>query len=292
MMQAATISENGYHKHPETAKLVPWSPMFYTGLNLLNYNIDFFQLVRSGKVKVHIADIDHLSKHTVHLSNGDAIGTEVLVCGTGWKDAPPVNFVTKRDMGLPCLNPVTSSTAIRMEEIADKEILERFPGLAEQPPQLTNLKTIDGVDVSRRQPYRLYRFMVPPAYMESRTLAFAGVLRSPSTSLIAQTQALWITAFLNNEISSLAASGPKNINRVTYETVLHTQFSKWRYSRGFGDRYPELWFDSLPYLDMLLKDLGMRIHRKGSWWREIFNGYSPRDYVGVRFTPFSPRSSC
>ena len=41
-------------------------------------------------------------------------------------------------------------------------------------------------------------------------------------------------------------------------------------------------FDSLPYVDLLLKDLGLSRHRKGGWgWRELFVPYDQGDYRGL-----------
>jgi hypothetical protein len=123
--------------------------------------------------------------------------------------------------------------------------------------------------------------MVPPAFTESRTLAFAGAYRSPATTIIAQTQALWITAFLDDQLPALKDSDNAASERILYETVLHTQFGKWRYSRGFGARFPELWFDCLPYVDLMLKDIGIQNRRKKSWWSERFTPYMPVDYVDI-----------
>jgi len=40
--------------------------------------------------------------------------------------------------------------------------------------------------------------------------------------------------------------------------------------------------DSLPYVDLLLKDLGLSRHRKGGWgWRELFVPYDQGDYRGL-----------
>jgi hypothetical protein len=66
-----------------------------------------------------------------------------------------------------------------------------------------------------------------------------------------------------------------------YETVLHTQFGKWRHSRGFGARSPELWYDCLPYVDLMLKDIGIENQRKKSWFAERFTPYMPEDYIGI-----------
>jgi hypothetical protein len=41
-------------------------------------------------------------------------------------------------------------------------------------------------------------------------------------------------------------------------------------------------FDSLPYVDLLLNDLGLPCHRKGGWgWRELFVPYNQSDYRGL-----------
>ncbi|KAF2469606.1 FAD/NAD(P)-binding domain-containing protein [Lindgomyces ingoldianus] len=305
-MQHGVLAHNNYDSHPETAKLKPWDDVFFIGTNrgLLNYDRDFFELVRNGIIRVHIADITHLSDHTVHLSNDETISADILICGTGWKDAPPIKFDTERELGLPGS---TSPAAWKYIPKADAEILEKCPRLQNQPEQKNYKPLTDNATETVSEPYRLYRFMVPPAFIESRTLAFAGAYRSPATTLIAQAQALWITAFLGNQIPSLlepatsaevalpsldarpdsshsetpTVNASTTTNRILYETVLHTQFLKWRYSRGFGARFPELWFDCIPYIDLLLGDVGVRNKRKGGWWSECFTPYFPKDYKGI-----------
>ena len=266
-MQHSGEEINGYNNHPETAKLKPWDDIFYIGTNrgLLNYKVDFFELVRDGKIRVHIADIEQLSKHKVHLSTGHAIEADVLICGTGWKATPQMKFVTEREILLPGHKSLSTQAYIPR---ANAEILRNSPKLRNQPrPRHTNMVR-DEKEESTPEPYRLFRFMVPPAFVQSRTLAFAGAYRSPATTHIAQTQALWITAFLDNQIPALQSPDKATEERVMYETVLHTQFSKWRYSRGFSARFPEMWFDCLPYVD-----IGIKNQRKSSWWAEYFTPY-------------------
>jgi hypothetical protein len=279
-MQHSGEEINGYDRHPETAKLKPWDDIFFIGTNraLLNYDVDIFELVRQGKIRVYIADIESLSEHTLHLSNGETVETEVLICGTGWKDTPPLKFTTSRELGLPGR---TSSSSQAYVSRADAEILDNCPKLRDQPePRHIKPMTDDKTELTP-EPYRLYRFMAPPAFIESRTLAFAGAYRSPATTSIAQAQALWITAFFDDKLPALQASDKATQQHIMYETVLHTQFSKWRYSRGFGARFPEIWFDCLPYVDLLLKDMGIKNQRKKSWWAERFTAYMPADYKGI-----------
>jgi hypothetical protein len=278
-MQHSAEVINDYDGHPETAKLKPWDDVFFIGTNrgLLNYGLDFFEFVRNGTVRVHIADITHLSPQTVHLSNGEALAADVLLCGTGWKDTPQLHFTTKRDLGLPGH---TSPSAEQHIARADVEIFRNCPKLLHQPTPRPTKPLAESPAETAPEPYRLYRFVVPPSFVPLRTLAFAGAYRSPATTIIAQAQALWITAFFDDRIGALQRPAV-DAERVMYETVLHSQFGKWRYSRGFGARFPELWFDCLPYVDLLLKDVGVRNLRKGKWWREWFQPYMPGDYAGV-----------
>ncbi|KAF2703065.1 FAD/NAD(P)-binding domain-containing protein [Pleomassaria siparia CBS 279.74] len=294
-MGHSTLKINNYDSNTETAKLKPWDEdVFFIGTNrgLLNYDKDFFEFVRDGTIRIHIEDITHLSDHTVHLSNDSELPADVLICGTGWKDTPPIKFVTAKEMGLPGF---TSPSIWKYIPKAEAEIFTKCPKLQDQPSPRPCKPLSDDKETIVKEPYRLYRFMVPPDFAESRTLAFAGAYRSPATTVIAQAQALWITAFLDGQIVSLSqgidsiggeckfshADLSKLSNGILYETVLHTQFGKWRYSRGFGSRFPEMWFDCLPYVDMLLQDVGVQNRRKSSWWGERFTPYWPKDYAGI-----------
>lgn len=284
------LTLNGYDKHPETAKLKPWSNPFFigSGLSILNYDTDFFDLVRSGKIKVHIADINTLSHHAVHLSNGETINADAIVCSTGWKHHPPMKFLpaqgsgvdsTSMDasLGLPHYSAGTSPAIQK----ADKYILETFPRLRDQPvqnpkmqPPATKKEDVNA-PTKLNVPYQLYKFMVPPAYVADRSIGFAGVPMHITTSTVASIQALWLSAFFDGEIDVPAQE------ELTYETTLHARFGKWRYPAGHGAQYPDFVFDALPYCDMLLQQLGLQSHRKSGGMSEIFYPYGPEDYRGL-----------
>ncbi|KAB8295900.1 hypothetical protein EYC80_008721 [Monilinia laxa] len=265
---------NNYDGHPETAKLKPWSNSFFVGsmLSILNHDTDIFELVRKGAISVHIGDIVNLSANTVNLSNGDKIQTDAFVCATGWKHIPPLEFLPKGiDLGLPHTS--ESGEPAALIERADEEILTRFPRLEDQPISSKKAKPMEGTPEGKLEPFRLFRFIVPPKFIESRDIAFMGFMASVSTSFISQFQALWVTAFFSNKVSI-----PSDFE---YQTILHSRFGKWRYPSGFGARYPDTVFDGLPYYDMLLKDIGLKNHRKSGWFWEIFEPYSPKDYIGL-----------
>lgn len=274
------IALNGYDQHPETKKLKPWTNPFFigSGLSILNYETNFFDLVRDGKVKVHIADIDSLSGRNIFLSTGETLATDALVCSTGWRHHPPIKFLPDgidEELGLPHFSTEPDKEAQK----ADDEILSRFPRLKDQPVPNPKAKPLIGrpssspAAIKPNQPFRLYRFMVPPAFIDDRSIAFAGALMTISTPLIAQTQALWLSAYFSGKI------GPRN--DVAYETVLHSQFGKWRYPAGHGARFPDFVFDALPYIDLMLSELGLRVRRKAGRTAEWFAPYGPEDYRGL-----------
>lgn len=49
---------------------------------------------------------------------------------------------------------------------------------------------------------------------------------------------------------------------------------------GLGTMMPDMVFEVLPFLDTLLRDLGLKTNRKGGW-REILEPYGKQDYKGL-----------
>ena len=92
--------------------------------------------------------------------------------------------------------------------------------------------------------------------------------------VLAETQALWSFAYLNNRL-------PVDRTNVYWSTALTSRFGKHRYPWGFSAWWPEFVYDAVPYADMLLTDLGLRKWRKESWKKEVFEGYTVHDYKGI-----------
>ncbi|KAK3306696.1 uncharacterized protein B0T15DRAFT_150226 [Chaetomium strumarium] len=302
------ITLNKYDSHPELKKLKPWSqPMFTaSSFSILNYPNNFFDLVRNGSIKVHIADITGLSARTVHLSDGTQLATDAFCCVTGWKHVPPVKFLPEgidKELGLPHAPSETDFFTPEAVKNADEEILSRFPRLKDQPVQnkkmrdlldTKSLTTTDAINPSTPlTPWTLYRFMVPPSarfLTRSRDIAFAGILLNFSTAIVAHAQAIWINAFFADELPAsvlppLSHNGSpetqkntKSVQEIRRETLLHARFGKWRYPAGHGAQFPDFVFDAVPYIDLLVGDLGLKVHRKGGWLAEMTEPYGPEDY--------------
>jgi hypothetical protein len=213
-----SIDVNGYRKDPNSdlAKLEPWNSAFWigSGLSIHNYDQDLFQMVKDGKINVHLADIERLTEGTIHLTNGKALKTDLLCCCTGWHKDPSIRFVNFPTAGIGL--PQTPSEQTTLAKAADEEIFKLYPKLRDQP-------ALDFTPPSN--PFRLYRFIVPPAYIEKRNIAFAGMVSSVSTATAANAQSLWISAFFDGRLDKIATTQEE----VTREVMLHTQWGKWRY---------------------------------------------------------------
>jgi hypothetical protein len=103
------------------------------------------------------------------------------------------------------------------------------------------------------------------------------MISSVSTAICANTQGLWITAFFDGNLEREA----KSQQEITREVMLHTQWGKWRYPCGYGASLPDFVFEGIPYVDMLLKDIGIQNKRKASLLHELVSPYTPKDYDGV-----------
>lgn len=283
------LALNKYDAHPETKKLKPWSNAFFvaSSFSILNYPTDFFDVVRSGKVHVHIDEVVSLGPNTVHLASGTKLTVDALVSASGWKHSPALQFLPSTvDVGLPQKSSVAESNPLFAK--ADEEILSRFPRLKAQPkaPDFKPLEETKGVEDPKGEsednygPYTLYRFMVPPSLVGDRDIAFAGAIMTFTTSLIAQAQGLWISAYFASDSSSPLPVGTKPED-IEYSAILHNRFGKWRYPQGRGAHFPDMVFDALPYIDLLLQDLKLQRWRKGGNVAEIFSPYGPEDYKGL-----------
>ena len=284
---------NAYDKHPETAKLKPWVDPFWVacGLSILNYPSNFFEFVKEGKISVHVADISRLSDKQVHLTSakgGDSvICADALLCATGFHRVPSIEFLSETGdpydaatLGFPH-HTVAEATDNELIQEIDKEILTRFPRLKKQPTLNPQYKSLAGgnenesTDINR--PYILYRFTVPPAFINDRTIAFSGMVQSILTAMVSQSQALWITAYFSGKLKTKL----DDIDKVKREAIMHARFGRWRCPAGQGGITPDFAFDSIPYIDLLLNDLGLNKRRKAGIVKEIFEPYCASDYVGL-----------
>ncbi|KAL6801414.1 hypothetical protein GGI42DRAFT_326353 [Trichoderma sp. SZMC 28013] len=299
------MSLNAYDSHPETAKLKPWLPAMFTAasFSILNYDTDFFELVRSGKIKIHLGEIDHLSPGKVHLADGTSFESDTLISNTGWITSPPIKFLPEgieKELGLPHevdteAPPEDLANQQDLIRRADKEISNRFPRLTDQPVWNKNyipLTKQKGISSSKamtpytpQTPFMLYHFLVPPSerFLRSRDIAFCGFVSNFSNTLTAHLQGLWIGAYFRRLLvndPSQAVDDKEAMAKLRYETMLHNRFGKWRYPAE--TKSPTTIFDAVYYLDLLQKDLGLNPLRKPKGFlTEITSPYGAEDFKDV-----------
>ncbi|KAK1521175.1 hypothetical protein CABS01_05680 [Colletotrichum abscissum] len=298
---------NAYDSHPDTAKLKPWTEAMFTGtsFSILNYDTNFFDLVKEGKVKVHLGEIDHLSSGTVHLSDGTEFSADVLLAHTGWKHVPPIKFLPEgieTELGVPHA-PIDNAPRedlagqADLVDLADKEILDRFPRLKDQPVwnkdyvPLTDQKGIDSDDAvtpyRTLTPYMLHHFIVPPSerFLRPRDTAFIGMVGNFSNVITAHVQGLWISAYFSGLLArdpAKAVGDDTAMQKLQYNTILMNRFGNWRYPTDWGsNKCPSFVFDAVPYLDLLLSDLGLAHYRKRGFMAEWYSPYGPEDYSDI-----------
>lgn len=296
------LTLNKYDSHPETAKLKPWTEAMFTAssFSILNYETDFFDLVRDGTIKVHITEISSLAPGKVNLADGTVVETDLLGCVTGWKHVPPMKFLPEgidKELGLPHA-PTDSETIFTEEAVkkADEEIFKRYPRLKDQPKANKDYKPLTqsgGVSTTETitpsttlTPYTLYRFVLPPSekFIRRRDIAFGGIVMNFGTPLMAQLQSLWILALFDGTLPKNVvpdADATDAVAALQYQTVLTSRFGKWRYPAGHGSQFPDFVFDTMPYIDQMLTDLGLPIYRKAGWLAEATAPYGCEDYKTV-----------
>ncbi|KAJ5594837.1 uncharacterized protein N7459_001045 [Penicillium hispanicum] len=274
------IDFNGYRKEEALKHLEPQESLFWSArVGVLNYPSDIHDFLRSGQVTITRKDIDRLSAAGgIHFADGTTIEADALIAITGWNLAPAIKYKSTGlpaglnvALGIPSSDLTADDEALwnGLDEQAEKTILHQFPYLRHPPSaKIPYKQTVS--------PFRLYRGVAPPGLTthSDHSLAFMKMVHSTSNMVLAETQALWVYAYLNGKINI-------DTKEVYQETALMSRFGKLRYPCGFSSWYPEFVYDVIPYADMLLTDVGVRKRRKATWWKEVFEEYTIHDYRGL-----------
>jgi hypothetical protein len=92
--------------------------------------------------------------------------------------------------------------------------------------------------------------------------------------LVAQMQALWITAFFDGRLSTKLPTE----DDAEWDALLQTRFWRWRAPNGLGPKSADMIFETMPFFGTLMRDLGLPTARKCGWWSEMFDYYGVKDY--------------
>ncbi|KAI0533357.1 flavin-binding monooxygenase-like family protein [Xylaria digitata] len=245
---------------------------------------DFWSRLQKGNITIIRDNVDIVDASGALLRSGRRVDVDRVIYCTGWGDH--FSFFSeamKEELGIPqygaAIPSQSSVPSSKMnewrvhEEAADMVVAQKLPLLASGPKDLRNPNP--NRCVTRRH-WRLYNRCVPlsTARNEDRSIVILGQIHTTQTPTISAVQCLWAVAYLLGEV-------PIPTEDCMVKEV--TQWNAWtrkRYS-SVGERYPYALFDWIPYLDRLLRDLGVRTQRKKGTFANFLAPHGPSDYDGV-----------
>lgn len=218
-----------------------------------------------------------MSGSSVELSNGTTLPSDAAVFSTGWEVntsmfSPPLAL----ELGLPTsLDHQESSTAKYWDDLntqAEKDLLHAYPILHTAPEYHKKPLTVT--------PFRLYRHIVPPSLVthDDHSLVFLGLLTNLSFAIYSEVAALWAVSWMEGMLDSKTL--PASKAELDYGIAKFNTWSAMRYvARGrtrmmAGGEIQDI-------IDLLMRDLGLEIHRGRSWVRDAFLPYRAQDYKGI-----------
>lgn len=267
------------------------SPFWYgTASGVYNFEKDVYEMLKTGQVRVHREDINRLTAHTIHLSNGAALEADALITATGFSPKPTLDFspaTSHSDLGVPSTSLTASQTQFwhSLDTQADERISTSFPRLLAGPflsPSSPITRPFNaGLDAElhRTTPFRLYRAIAPPGLtvQGDRSLAFVSMFSNVANTPRCELQCLWAYAYLTHRLDDAIPAAAA----VWSDTALMARYARYRAPYGHGRFFPDLVFDQVPYFDLLLQDLGVPYWRKGNLFAEVLSPYRGTDYRGV-----------
>jgi dimethylaniline monooxygenase (N-oxide forming) len=234
---------------------------------LLN-RADFWETI-APNVRIYHDDVLELDKRLVRLKGGDEVPTDILLCGTGWHGSSFGFFDPELVVKLGLPHPFSDEPAedadawTQLEKQADQRVLEQFPQLA-HPPDHPHKPV-------KTTPYRLYNGIAP---LGDDSIAFVGYAICSNYFKGVECQAIWATAYLDKQLTLPC----KDDQRA--EIARLTAWCRRRYLSN-GERGNFLPFESIGYMDKLLREIGLSSHRKG-WFRDYFVPGTSQDFVGLK----------
>lgn len=226
---------------------------------------DFWPLV-AEKVYIYRCDVKSLNGNELYLN--DDVGThfpcDAVLCGTGWKRGLYMfDNDTLMNLGLPFpKNIETPEETAKWEKLvgdADEQVLKRFIMLRNPPKHYHKYE--------HRTPYRLYHTLAP---VHDDSILFMNHVVAGAKLFAAEAQAIWAVAYWDKAFKlPSVADREKDIAHMI-------AWNKRRYlSNGELGHFAA--FDSVPYVDRLLDEIGLKAHRSKGWLGNMFAPIMPAD---------------
>lgn len=215
------------------------------------------------------SNIRTMQEKSILLGNRSVILSDVLFCGTGWSQHYP--FFSKKqviELGLPH-DPEDDDKDLYQNwnsllDAADQQVLTQFPVLANPPLNLKHPKKNTGT--------RLYTDITP---LNDDSIAFVGHILLSNSYRNAEAQAIWTIAYFDKNIEL------PETEKAEKEIAYMNAFSKRRYpTHGATGAY--FHFDLVAYTDKLMRDIGLKAHRKGGWWSDLTAPCLASDFEDIK----------
>ncbi|CUS10332.1 unnamed protein product [Tuber aestivum] len=238
---------------------------------------DIIDWIHCGcQITVHRNTIEKIAGDQVHLDDGSSHRADAVIYATGYDLIQSAfSLEDSVNLGLPTpvkqCPPEAAAKWDHLEEIADREVVERFPRLGKPPPHKKLPVT--------HTPYRLWHDMVPLPLLSGekpdRSLVFVGTVKCYSTAIMSEAMALWAVAWMSGRIHP-----GKSFAEMQHEVAVSNAFARRRYL-NLGYKFTYQFYEFLPIVDNLLQELGVRSQRKPDAITDFFEPYTPEDYRGM-----------
>ncbi|KAL8718411.1 MAG: hypothetical protein Q9225_004454, partial [Loekoesia sp. 1 TL-2023] len=249
-------------------ELMPHTPVFWQNqpAGLVN-RPDFWDTI-ADNVQIYHADIEALENGIIRSKDGREIHSDAILCGTGW--VPSLSFFdqdTLAELGIPqpleTYPPEEAKAWDALEKDADRQVLKRFPMLANPPKHYHNPVT--------HTPYRLYNGIAP---LNDNSIAFVGHVLVANYFRVVECQAIWATAYLDGKVDL------PSLEQRQKDVAFFVAWCRRRYLSN-GDRGHWLAADQTGYTDTLFRELGLSSHR-GFWLWDSFLPSTMKDLRSLR----------
>lgn len=210
----------------------------------------------------------------ITLSNGEQLESDAAIFATGWNHK--FDFFDPAlalELGIPAdlkeEDELTAKYWQSLGEKAEKEVLELLPVLKNPPPHYTRPVPYT--------PYRLYRYILPSslAAQDDQSLIFLGLLTNVQTSIYAEVSSLWGIAWMEGLLKLT-----KSKEEMDYDIARVNSWSEHRYlSRGRQRQVASAEIQDIT--DTCMRDMGLKVHRKGNFLFEQFVPVRAQDYKGI-----------
>ena len=260
-------------------------------------------MIAEGKlIHVHRTSISTLSGNSAHLSYGQVVPCDAAIFATGWQVNQPTIFDPSvlQDLDFP-LNFERQSLEhakhwSHLDQTSESRVRKILPLLANPPPEVVEYDKLHA-RTATTTPFRMFRNIASPylTVKGDRSLIALGILINTSVPTYAEVSALWGVAYL--EDLPFAPGTKALLSNVAAMEEDISLVNAWQYLR-YRDRsavYTDGSVEIQYFIDLLMKDLGLRADRKRfaaekdgkwgwfgfrGWFNEWFTPYRGLDYQG------------